>query len=453
MMRSIGFNFIAPIFLATLLLWMQPAAAVEVERVMSPGGIEAWLVRDNSIPITALEFSFRDGGSTGDPKGKAGIANMASSLLDEGAGALDSQAFQGQLEDHAIRLSFAAGLETLRGSLKTLSQNRHKAVGLLRLALTQPRFDSDAVARIRQQIKVGLMRSETNPNSRASRIWRRAMFDDHPNGRPVSGTLASLAAITAEDLKHFAATRMTKDKLIIGAVGDINAKDLATLLDDVFSALPKSTAKTPEITIASPRAQGNVYIVPMDIPQSVVLFGQPGLQRNDPDYYPAYVMNYILGGGGFASRLYNEVREKRGLVYSVYSHLNTMKTGPLISGGLATRNNQVVDALALVRAEWAKMRTQGVTSDELKRAKQHLNGAFPLRMSSTSSIARMLVGMQYENLGIDYLDRRAGFINKIKQTDITRAAKRLLDSDNLTVVIVGNPEKIKPTAKTPNIDR
>jgi zinc protease len=246
---------------------------------------------------------------------------------------------------------------------------------------------------------------------------------------------------------------MTKDKLIIGAVGDINAKHLATLLDDVFSALPQSTAKTPEIAIASPRVLGDVYVAPMDIPQSVVLFGQPGLQRNDPDYYPAYVMNYILGGGGFASRLYNEVREKRGLVYSVYSYLHTMKKGPLISGGLATRNNQVADALALVRAEWTKMRTQGVTSDELKRAKQYLNGAFPLRMSSTSAIARMLVGMQYENLGIDYLDRRAGFINKIKQTDIARAAKRLLDPENLTVVIVGNPEKIKPTAETPNIDR
>lgn len=448
----IGFIFIAPVFLATLLLSMQPAAAVEVERVISPGGIEAWLVRDNSIPVTALEFSFRDGGGAGDPKGKAGTANMASSLLDEGAGALDSQAFQSQLEDHAIRLSFTAGLETLRGSLKTLNQNRQKAVRLLRLALTQPRFDGDAVARIRQQIQVGLMRSETNPNSRASRIWRRAMFNDHPNGRPVSGTLTSLATITAEDLKHFAAARMTKDKLIVGAVGDINIKELATLLDDVFSALPQSTAKTPEIAIASPRTQGDMYVVPMDIPQSVVLFGQPGLQRNDPDYYPAYVMNYILGGGSFASRLYNEVREKRGLVYSVYSYLNTMKKGPLISGGLATRNDQVVDALALVRAEWVKMRTQGVTSDELKRAKQHLNGAFPLRMSSTSSIARMLVGMQYENLGIDYLDRRAGFINKIKQTDIARTAKRLLDPHNLTVVIVGNPEKIKPTAKTPNID-
>jgi zinc protease len=469
MRRFPGFIFTGFIFIATFVLAMQPAAAVEVEKVISPGGIEAWLVRDNNIPITALEFSFRNGGGASDPKGKAGLANMASSLLDEGAGDLDSQAFQGQLEDRAIRLSFAAGLETLRGSLKTLNRNRDDAVRLLRLALMRPRFDDDAVARIRQQIKAGLLRSETNPNSRASRIWRRAMFADHPNGRPVSGTLTSLAAITAEDLKRFAADRMTKDKLIIGAVGDINAKDLAVLLDDVFGALPNSTAalrastakdpetpiaapRAPEIPVATPRDRGDVYISPMDIPQSVVVFGQAGLQRNDPDYYAAYVMNYILGGGGFASRLYNEVREKRGLVYSVYSYLNTLKKGPLISGGLATRNNQVAEALALVRAEWAKMRARGVTPDELKRAKQYLNGAFPLRMSSTSSIARMLVGMQYENLGVDYLDRRAGFINKIELADIARAAIRLLDPDKLTVVIVGNPENIKPTAKTPDID-
>lgn len=432
------------------------AWAVDVERVTSPGGIEAWLVRDASIPITALEFSFRDAGGASDPKGMAGLSNMTSSLLDEGAGDLGSQAFQGRLEDHAIRLSFSAGLETMRGSLKTLNRHRDEAGRLLHLALTRPRFDAEAVARIRRQIEVGLIRNQTDPDSRASRIWRRAMFADHPNARPVNGTVKSIRAIKADELWRFAATRLTKDTLIVGAVGDIGAQDLATLLDAIFGDLPASTPESTKgganIPIAEPRKRGDVFVSEMDIPQSVVLFGQSGLQRNDPDYYAAYVMNYILGGGGFASRLYTEVRENRGLVYSVYSYLNPMKKGPLLSGGFATRNGQVDEALSLVRAEWAKMHATGVTDDELRRAKQFLNGAFPLRLSSTSAIARMLVGMQYEKLGIDYLDRRAAFINKVDLADIARVAKRLLDPDNLTVVIVGHPKKIKPTAKTPNID-
>ena len=453
-------RFIILGLLIVAILATRPVSAVEVERVTSPGGIEAWLVRDASIPITALEFSFRDAGGASDPKGLAGLSNMASSLLDEGAGDLDSQAFQGRLEDHAIHLGFGAGLETMRGSLKTLNRHRDEAVRLLRLALTRPRFDDDAVARIRQQIKVGLIKSETDPNSRAGRIWRRVMFANHPNGRPLSGTLKTLGALKSDDLRKFAASRLTKDTLVVGAVGDISAADLATLLDDVFGGLPQSAAKSTRgstgnntsIPIATPRAHGDVFVSEMDIPQSVVLFGQPGLQRNDPDYYAAYVMNYILGGGGFASRLYAEVREKRGLVYSVYSYLNPMKKGPLISGGLATRNGQVAEALSLVRAEWAKMRTDGVTGDELKRARQFLNGAFPLRLSSTSAIARILVGMQYDKLGIDYLDRRAAFIDRVDRADIARVAKRLLDPDNLTVVIVGQPGPIKPTAKTPDID-
>ena len=432
------------------------AWAVEVERITSPGGIEAWLVRDASTPITALEFSFRDAGGASDPKDMAGLSNMASSLLDEGAGDLDSQAFQGRLEDHAIRLSFNAGLETMRGSLKTLNRHRDEAIRLLRLALTRPRFDADALVRIRRQIEVGLIRKQTDPDTRASRIWRRAMFVDHPNARPVSGTVKSIGAIKADDLRRFATTRLTKDTLIVGAVGDISAKDLAAMLDAVFGDLPATAPDTirrgDSIPVAKPRTRGDVFVSEMDIPQSVVLFGQSGLQRNDPDYYAAYIMNYILGGGGFASRLYTEVREKRGLVYSVYSYLNPMKKGPLVSGGFATRNGQVAEALSVVRTEWAKMRATGVTDDELRRAKQFLNGAFPLRLSSTSAIARMLVGMQYSNLGIEYLDKRAAFINKVGLADIDRVAKRLLDPDKLTVVIVGQPIKIKSTAQTPNID-
>jgi len=427
-----------------------PVLAVEVERVVSPGGIEAWLVRDNSVPITAIEFSFRGGGAS-DPAGKAGLADMTMSLLDEGAGDLDSQAFQGRAESLSIRLSFNAGRETVRGSLKTLNRNRGEALELLRLALTAPRFDADAVQRIRQQIVVSLSRASSNPNSVAGRTWRRAVFAGHPYGQPVSGTQKSIAGLSIDDMRNFVANRFTRQNLIVGAVGDISAQSLGPILDQVFGALPAAAPRA-HLAKATIGSAGETFIVEMDNPQSVVVFGQAGVARNDPDYYAAYIMNHILGGGGFSSRLYQEVREKRGLAYSVYSYLNPARRGALISGGVATRNDRVAKTLSVIRQEWRRMRKNGVAATELADAKTYLNGSYPLQLSSTSAIARMLVGMQYNDLGRDYIERRADLINAVTVADIKRVAQTLLDPDRLTVVIVGKPKDIEPTARTPEIE-
>ncbi len=441
------------IFAAAVLLIsaaVLPARAVEVERVVSAGGIEAWLVRDSSIPILAIEFSFRGGGAS-DPAGKAGLADMTMSLLDEGAGELDSQTFQGRMESLSIRLSFDAGQETVRGSLKTLNRNRGEALELLRLALTAPRFDGDAVERIRRQIIVSLNRRSTDPDTVAGRTWRRAVFANHPYGRPLGGTRKSIAGLTIDDMRDFVASRFAKDNLIIGVVGDIAAAELGPILDRVFGALPAASRRIP-LAKAVIGSNGETFVIEMDNPQSVVVFGQAGLLRNDPDYYVAYVMNHILGGGGFSSRLYQEVREKRGLAYSVYSYLHPMLRGGLISGGVATRNDQVAKTLSVIREEWRRMRENGVSAKELADAKTYMNGSYPLRLSSTSSIARMLVGMQYNDLGRDYIERRADFINAVTVADIKRVAQRLLYPDRLTVVIVGKPEGIAPTAKAPEIE-
>jgi zinc protease len=436
------------------LLWLVavavPAWAVDVERVVSPGGIEAWLVRDHSVPITAIEFSFRNAGGANDPDGKAGLADMTSSLIDEGAGDMDSQAFQGKAESLSIHIKFDAGMETFRGSLKTLNRNRDTAVDLLRLALTQPRFDTEAVERIRQQIVVGLRQSSTDPDNVAQRVWRRAVFAEHPYGRPVGGTVDSISAITVADMKEFVATRFARDNLVVGVVGDITAQDLGPMLDRIFGALP-AKGKSDSVADAPIKAGGETYVVEMDNPQSVVIFGQGGLRRDDPDYYAAYVMNYILGGGGFASRLYHEVREKRGLAYSVYSYLNPTDNGPLISGGVATRNDQVANSLSVIRDEWRRMYENGPTAEELKNAKTFLNGSYPLRLSSTGSIARTLVSMQYYNLGRDFIEKRKDFINAVTLDDVQRVAKRLLMPEKLTVVVVGKPQGITPTSKAPEI--
>ncbi|MEX2614992.1 MAG: pitrilysin family protein [Alphaproteobacteria bacterium] len=434
------------------LFWLavNPARAVEVERVVSPGGIEAWLVRDHSVPITAIEFSFSGTGGAHDPDGKAGLAEMVSSLIDEGAGDLDSQAFQRKMEDMSIRISFSAGLETFRGSLKTLNRHRDDAADLLRLSLTAPRFDPDAVARIRQQILVGLQQQSTDPDSIARKVWRRAVFADHPYGRPVGGTVESVAGITIDDMKDFVANRFARDNLIIGVVGDITVDALGPMLDSIFGALPATSRPTP-LADAAIVSGGETYVVEMDNPQSVVVFGQAGLRRDDPDYYAAYVMNYVLGGGGFASRLYHEVREKRGLAYSVYSYLNPTRHGALISGGVATRNDRVATSLSVIRDEWLRMYEEGPSESELANAKTFLNGSFPLRLSSTSSIARLLVSMQYHKLGQDYIERRAEIIDAVTLDDVRRVAKRLLAPEKLTVVVVGKPQGITPTSAAPEI--
>ena len=330
-----------------------PAAAVEVERVRSTGGIEAWLVQDHTNPIITVRLAFR-GGAALDPAGKEGLAEMVSSLLDEGAGDLDSQTFQRRLEDLSISLRFDAGRDVFGGRLRTLTENRDAAFGLLRLALNAPRFDEAPVERIRTQILIGLKRNLEDPDAIARRALARTLFPDHPYGRPVGGTLESVDAILAEDLRRFVAERLGRDNLVIGVVGDISADELALLLDQTFGALP---AKASSWSVPDTRAQasGETVVINKAVPQSAIVFGHGGPKRDDPDFYAAYVMNYVLGGGGFTSRLYNEVREKRGLAYSVYSYLNPLDHAALIVGGAGTANARVADTLAVVRGIWRRM--------------------------------------------------------------------------------------------------
>ncbi len=434
---------------AAVLLAPGAASAVSVERVVSPGGIEAWLVRDSLVPLVAIEFSFR-GGAALDPAGRAGLADMTTSLLDEGAGDMDSQAFQRKLSDLAVEMRFSAGTDTIRGSFKTLNRSRDEAVALLRLALTAPRFDTDAVERIRQQILAVLARQSTDPDEIAGRVWWKAVFPDHPYGMPVGGTPQSIASVTVADMRRLVAERFARDQLIVGVVGDITPDELGPLLDRAFGGLPAtgSPVQLPEATLY---AAGQTFIVRQDVPQSVVLFGHAGLKRDHPDYYTAYVMNYVLGGGSFASRLYDEVREKRGLAYSVYSYLSSMDAAAVHTGGVSTENSRVGESLAVIRAEWGRMGAGGVTEAELKDAKTYLTGSFPLRFTSTASIARMLVGMQYNDLGIDYIDRRNAYIEAVTKDDIARVAKSLLKPGDLTFVIVGDPEGVEATAEVPDI--
>lgn len=412
-------------------------AATNIEKVKSPGGIEAWLVREAKIPMLALEASFRDAGAARDPDGKEGLASLAASLLDEGAGPYDSQAFAGRLEDLAIRMGFDASRDALSASLRTLSRDKGEAFRLLGLALGEPRFDAVAVARVRGQLQTELIRRQEDPRRIASEAWSAAAFPGHPYARPVQGTPASLAAIGRDDLVRLPRERLTRANLIVGVVGDVTAAELGPLLDAAFGRLEpgSATVAVPETAIAG----RGTTVIRRAIPQSVVTFGLPGIKRDDKDWYAAYVMNYVLGGGGFKSRLTDEVREKRGLAYSVYSYLMPLDHAGIWLGGTATRNDRVAESIAVIRAELAKLRERGLTAEELAEAKDYLNGAFPLSLDSNSRIANLLVQMQRDRLGPEHLARRADYINAVTLEDVQRVARRLIDPDKLLTIVVGDP--------------
>jgi zinc protease len=428
---------------AVSVLWLGAApasAATNVERVVSERGIEAWLINEPSIPFMSLSLQFK-GGAALDPEGKEGLAYMTSGLIDEGAGDLDSQAFRTELEDLAIRLSFDAGRDTVSGELRTLTEHRERAFELLRLALTEPRFDEEPVTRVRSQILADLRRRSEDPNYIASLTWFETAFPDHPYGRPTRGTPESIEAIEVEDLRAFVEGRFARDNLFIGVAGDVTPEELKPLLDLAFGDLPERSAPI-EIAATTPVADGTV-VVRRAIPQSQILFGQEGFERHDPDFYAGHVVNHILGGGGFTSRLTAEVREKRGLAYSVYSYLLPTDFAPLWLGGAGTDNVRVAETVSLVREQVAVMAEGQIGEEELADAKTYLTGSFPLRLTSNDQIAGMLASMQAQDLGIDFLERRNEYIEAVEMEDVRRAAARLYDPDNLLVVVVGDPEGLE----------
>jgi zinc protease len=425
---------------AALAATTRSEAASRVERVVSPGGIEAYLLSEPSIPFLSLSMHFK-GGAALDPEGKEGLSYMISGLLDEGAGELDSQAFRTELEDLAIRLSFDAGRDEFTGRLKTLTDNRQRAFELLRLALAEPRFDAEPVERIRNQIQASLRQRSEDPDYLAGLAWFETAFPGHPYGRPLRGTVESIAGLTVDDLRGFVDRRLARDNLVIGVAGDVTAEELKPLLDLAFGDLPAHSVPV-DIADVTPDG-GQTVIVRRDIPQSRVSFGETGIERDDPDFYAAYVANHILGGGGFTSRLTDEVREKRGLAYSVYSYLYPADHSAMWLGGLGTTNAAVGEALRLVRQEVGRMARGEVDEATLADAKTYLTGSFPLRLTSNDAIAAMLVSMQVNDLGIDYLDKRNGYIEAVSLDDLRRVAARLYDPARLLVVVVGDPQGVE----------
>jgi zinc protease len=422
---------------ALLILPALPASATTIERVVSPLGIEVWLVKEPTVPLIAMDFAFR-GGTSQDPVDKPGVASMVAATIDEGSGDLPSKVFHERLESKAIELSFSATRDYFSGSLRTLIENKDEAFDLFRNCLTTPRLDADDVGRIRNEVMAILRRETTNPDDIASQRWWATAFAGHPYGRPQRGTLDSVQTITADDMHAYVRNVFARDTLKVGIVGNIDAATAGALVDKVFGGLPAHATLRP-VPSAEPQSLGKVVNVDLDVPQSVVVLGGLGIPRKDPDFIPAFLVNHILGGGTMSSRLYKEVREQRGLAYSISSTLVPLESTALFMTATATRAEAAHQTLDLVNAEIRRLATSGPTAEELAKAKSYQKGSFPLRFDTSTKIAAQLVMMQIEDLGIDYIDKRNGLIDAVTLDDVKRAAKRLLDGGMLTTM-VGRPQ-------------
>ena len=419
----------------------QPVArSMKIQTVTSAGGIEAWLVEEHSVPLLALRFLF-DGGNAQDPAGKEGLANFLTGMMDEGAGNLDAQKFQERMEEIAMRMGFEDGRDYIYGNLETLTINRDAAADLLHLALTKPRFEAEATERVRRQLLSGLAYAAKDPSKVAQNEWQGLAFPGHPYGRPANGTPETVNAITPADIAGYHRKVFSRGTLKVAAVGDIDAKALGLLLDKVFGELPAQSELTPVPAVA-PKTGGAQKVIEMNVPQSVATFGVAAMARKDPDFMAATVLNHIIGGGGFASRLMEEVREKRGLAYSVYSYLSPYKRTSVFAGGVATKNEEIGQSLDVIRAELKRMAEAGPTETEFDNAKSYLTGSYALRFDSNAKIANMLLGIQQEDLGLDYVDRRNREVEAVTLPDVKRVAARLLKVDDLLITIVGKPKNL-----------
>ena len=414
------------------------ASAVNVRKIVSPGGVPAWLVEDYAVPIVSVEFAFR-GGASQDREGHSGAATLLAGLVDEGAGDLDSQAFHRALDEKAIEIGFSATHDKIGGRMRTLARHLDRAGALLALALNAPRFDEEPFARVREQMKAQLRHEANDPNSMAWRGFRSRVFAGHPYAYTSDGSESSLDALTRGEIADMAGRIFARDTLRVAIVGAIDSDRAGTLLDNAFAGLRAATDLQP-VGPAPFLGLGGEDVIDLDVPQTTIRFGRPAPRREDPDYIPAFVLAHILGGGtGLSSRLFREVREKRGLAYTAYAGLSTQDSASYLQGGTTTKNERARESLEVIRAEILDMANNAVSEEELEKGKRYLVGSYPLRFDTSTKIAGQLVQMQLEGYGVEWLVERNDRIRDVTLADAKRAAGALFGDGALSVVMAGRP--------------
>jgi zinc protease len=435
-------NLLRSVYLILFWAALPAHAEMNIQSVTSKGGITAWLVQDSNIPFTALQIQFK-GGTSLDVPGKRGATNLMTALIEEGAADLDAQGFAAARDGLAASFSFRAYQDSVSVSAKFLTEFQDPAIDLLHLALTEPRFDEDAVERVRGQVLAGLRADAKDPGSLASDRFNQLAFGIHPYATKGDGSIESVTALTRDDIVAAHKGALSRDRIYVAAAGDISPEDLGALLDRLFDGLPATGAPFPD-RVEWTLAKG-ITVVDFPSPQSTVIFGQGGLKRNDPDFFAAFLLNEVLGGGRFSARLMTEVREKRGLTYGISTGLAPMDHAEMLIGQFSSDNDKVAEAIKVVQDEWQKTATRGITETELADTKTFMTGSYPLRFDSNEAIASILVGMQMENLPIDYAVTRNSFVEAVTLDDVKRVAASLITPDALHFVVVGQPEGLTLT--------
>ncbi len=423
--------------LALALLCLPARAQIDIREIRSTGGVTAWLVEDYTVPLIAVEFAFR-GGSTQDPQGREGMARLMTGMFDEGAGDLDADAFQDRMDEVGVEMSFSSHPDAIYGSVRMLSEKRDESVELVRLAVTQPRFDDEPFERIRAQLTGSIRARERDPSTQAAHRWAELLYGDHPYARREEGTPETLAAITPDELHAMHRRLFARGELFVGIVGAIDAETASAMLDRIFGELPAEPDLEP---VADAHLNfGKRLHVEYDLPQSSLRLAWPGVKRSDPQFFAAYLMNHILGGGTFSSRLYKEVREKRGLAYGVNSYLANLDHSSALMVSTATQAARAGEALDVILAEVRRMAAEGPSPEELEAARRTVIGGYAVsNLTSSGSVARTLVELQIEDLGIDYMERRAGLLEQVT-LDETRSVAARLFATPPSIMIVGRDD-------------
>ena len=411
-------------------------AEVDIQSVTSPSGITAWLVEEDALPFVAIEIAFM-GGTSLDAEGRRGAVNLMIGLLEEGSGDLDARGFARATEALATSFGFSSNPESLTISARFLTENFDASVALLRDAMQSPRFDDADIERVRAQVISGIAFAAKDPDEIASRTFAAMAYGTHPYGTQESGTPESVAALTRDDLVEAHKNVLVRDRVLVGAVGDITPDQLGTLVDALLGGLPQSGPMMPPKV--EPQIEGGITVVEFDTPQSVALFGQRGIGVQDDDYFAAVLLNQILGGGSFESRLMQEVREKRGLTYGVYSFLSSRDLANAYMGSVSSANDRIAEAITVIRDQWTLAAAEGVSAEELQNAKTFLTGAYPLRFDGNATIAGILVGMQMIGLDTEYVNTRNARVERVTLEDVQRVAGELMDPGALHFVVVGKP--------------
>ena len=433
---KLKFKYIFFFLISSFFFFESNLHSLEPNEIKTDKGIKFWFVEDNSIPIISVNFSF-SGGAFFDEDGKEGTSSFIASLLDEGAGNLSSIQFQNTMDEIGMKLSFASSRDSFQGSFQIISENKEQGFKLLKSVLTNPLLDDKDIEKIRNQILSGLKLKEIDVNNLASKEFHQVFFSSHSFGRNVEGTVSSINNISKNDLRNYIKKFLSISNLVIGVSGNVKSNEINNLIDDAFGHFVLKNQNLPVIPTKNNFPSG-IQIEKKSFSQAAVLFGHKGLKRNDKNFFAARIVNYVLGGGGFQSRMYKNVREKRGLVYSIYSYLVPYKNNDILLGGFQTKNETVYEAISLVKDEWEKISSVGITQKEFEEAKTYYKGSFSRNLTSTSSISSLLKVVQEYGLPKSYFKNRNKIIDSLTLKEVNIVAKNLFKKEDLFFTIVGN---------------